>query len=281
MLALHFSGRFGEANRAVALCDHLRGVLPPLLALSANSPFWRGRTTGLKSSRTPIFRLLPRVGLPPRFESWEEVCRAVEEADDLTLVAAVDVGDDIDEIVKQGAQVVVDFTHPDVVMANLGFCIEHGIHAVVGTTGFDEEWLDTLRTQTEGTDTGVLIAPNFGIGAVLLTTGVAGFALVSVQGVPLVVLVLAWSVAGLGIGMAFSTLSVLALATAGPGEEGEVSAALQLNDYLVQGTVIAIGGVVFAAFADTTPGAAATGLVVTAAVVGALALAPASRLRHG
>ena len=118
------------------------------------------------------------------------------------------------------------------------------------------------------------------IGALLLAIGVVGFALVSVPGVPLAVLVLAWAVAGLGIGMAFSTLSVLALATAGPGEEGEVSAALQLNDYLVQGTVVAVGGVVFATFADTAPGAAATGLVVAAAAVGALALVPAARLRQ-
>lgn len=97
-----------------------------------------------------------------------EICKAVEAADDMELVAQIDAGDDLQQLVDNGAEAVVDFTHPDVVMDNLAFCIEHGIHAVVGTTGFDEEWLDTLRTQTEGTDTGVLIAPNFSIGAVLM-----------------------------------------------------------------------------------------------------------------
>ena len=99
----------------------------------------------------------------------QEVCRAVEAADDLDLVAGVDAEDEIDELVRQGAQVVVDFTHPDVVMDNLEFCIDHGIHAVVGTTGFDDsrlaqldEWLRNAK------GTGVLIAPNFSIGAILM-----------------------------------------------------------------------------------------------------------------
>ena len=74
-----------------------------------------------------------------------EICRAVEAAPDLALVAQIDAGDDIAELVDSGAQAVVDFTHPDVVMANLEFCIEHGIHAVVGTTGFDDERLAQLR----------------------------------------------------------------------------------------------------------------------------------------
>lgn len=116
------------------------------------------------------------------------------------------------------------------------------------------------------------------LGAGLLAAGVGGFATVSVPGVPLLVVVLAWGVAGLGIGMAFSTLSVLALATATEGEEGRVSSALQLNDYLTNGAGVALGGVVFAALADSAPGAAATGLVLAAAVVAALALVPARRL---
>ena len=65
-----------------------------------------------------------------------EVCRAVDAAEDLELVASLDVGDDLDELVAAGAEAVVDFTHPDAVMANLGFCIGHGIHAVVGTTAW-------------------------------------------------------------------------------------------------------------------------------------------------
>ena len=98
-----------------------------------------------------------------------EVCRAVEAADDLELVARVDAGDSIDELRDSGADVAVDFTQPDVVMANLRWCIEHGIHAVVGTTGFSpqrleqlSEWLGDART------VGVLVAPNFSVGAVLM-----------------------------------------------------------------------------------------------------------------
>jgi 4-hydroxy-tetrahydrodipicolinate reductase len=98
-----------------------------------------------------------------------EVCRAVEEADDLELVASVDAGDSLEALVESGAQAVVDFTHPDVVMDNLRFCVEHGIHAVVGTTGFDDERLDTLRGWlADARDVGVLVAPNFSIGAVLM-----------------------------------------------------------------------------------------------------------------
>jgi 4-hydroxy-tetrahydrodipicolinate reductase len=98
-----------------------------------------------------------------------QTCQAVEAADDLELVAALDQGDELDALTSAGAEVVVDFTRPEVVMDNLGWCIGHGIHAVVGTTGFTEERLATLRTQLEGNPgTGVLIAPNFSIGAVLM-----------------------------------------------------------------------------------------------------------------
>jgi 4-hydroxy-tetrahydrodipicolinate reductase len=98
-----------------------------------------------------------------------EVCRAVDAADDLELVAAIDAGDAIDDLVSSGAEAVVDFTHPDVVMDNLEFCIGHGIHAVVGTTGFDDARLDTLRGWlADAPGTGVLIAPNFSIGAILM-----------------------------------------------------------------------------------------------------------------
>lgn len=115
-------------------------------------------------------------------------------------------------------------------------------------------------------------------GALLLGAGIAAFATVSLSVVPLAVVVLAWGLAGLGIGMAFSTLSVLALATAADGEAGRTSSALQLNDYLSNSAGVAVGGVVFAAFAETAPGAAATALVLAAAGVAALALVPAARL---
>jgi 4-hydroxy-tetrahydrodipicolinate reductase len=96
-----------------------------------------------------------------------EVCRAVDSAQDLELVAAVDLGDD--RAPAEAAQVIVDFTHPDAVMDNLCWCIDHGIHAVVGTTGFADEQLNRLRSAlADHADVGVLVAPNFSIGAVLM-----------------------------------------------------------------------------------------------------------------
>jgi 4-hydroxy-tetrahydrodipicolinate reductase len=111
-----------------------------------------------------------RVGvLGAKGKVGSEVCTAVEAAHDLALVAAVDQGDPIDALVTSGAQVVVDFTHPDVVMDSLEFCIDHGIHAVVGTTGFDRNRLDILDDWLRKSPaTGVLIAPNFSIGAILM-----------------------------------------------------------------------------------------------------------------
>ena len=73
------------------------------------------------------------------------MCEAVEAEEDLELVARVDADDELQALVDAGVEAVVDFTHPDVVMDNLEFCIGHGIHAVVGTTGFDAERLETLR----------------------------------------------------------------------------------------------------------------------------------------
>ncbi|MGW0007063.1 4-hydroxy-tetrahydrodipicolinate reductase [Nocardia grenadensis] len=98
----------------------------------------------------------------------QAICAAVEAAADLELVAAVDKDDPLSRLVETGAQVVVDFTHPDVVMGNLQFLVENGIHAVVGTTGFDDARLDQVRGWLAGrAEVGVLIAPNFAIGAVL------------------------------------------------------------------------------------------------------------------
>ncbi|WP_127782389.1 4-hydroxy-tetrahydrodipicolinate reductase [Rhodococcus sp. X156] len=110
-----------------------------------------------------------RVGvLGARGRVGEQVCKAVDAAEDLDLVAAVDAGDWLFNVSDAGAQVVVDFTHPDVVMDNIRFCIDQGIHAVVGTTGFDADKLDQVRTWLEPKpELGVLVAPNFAIGAVL------------------------------------------------------------------------------------------------------------------
>ena len=111
-----------------------------------------------------------RVGvLGARGKVGSEVCRAVRAAPDLQLVAEVDQGDDIAEVLTNDAQAVVDFTHPDVVMDNLEFCIDHGVHAVVGTTGFEDRRLALLREWLDASPTtGVLIAPNFSIGALLM-----------------------------------------------------------------------------------------------------------------
>jgi 4-hydroxy-tetrahydrodipicolinate reductase len=98
-----------------------------------------------------------------------EVVNAIEVSSDCTLVAALDFRDSLDQLVTSGAQVVVDFTTPDSVMANLEFLITHKIHAVVGTTGFDDARMATLKTLSAAhPEVGILIAPNFAIGAVLM-----------------------------------------------------------------------------------------------------------------
>jgi 4-hydroxy-tetrahydrodipicolinate reductase len=94
---------------------------------------------------------------------------AINSASDLELVATVDLGDSMESLVAAGAQVVVDFTHPDAVMSNLEFAINHGISVVVGTTGFDDAKLDQVRGWLAANpQVGALIAPNFGLGAVLM-----------------------------------------------------------------------------------------------------------------
>jgi len=94
--------------------------------------------------------------------------RAVESADDLTLSAQVDQGDALSMLTDSGTEVVIDFTHPDVVMDNLKFLIDNGIHAVVGTTGFTNERVELVESWlAKNPATSVLIAPNFAIGAVL------------------------------------------------------------------------------------------------------------------
>lgn len=97
-----------------------------------------------------------------------EVCRTVAANPDLELVAQVDVGDQRDTMVA--AEVAIDFTRPDVVMDNLAWCIDHGVHAVVGTTGFTPDRLEAVaaRLRAAPAGVGVLIAPNFAIGAVLM-----------------------------------------------------------------------------------------------------------------
>jgi 4-hydroxy-tetrahydrodipicolinate reductase len=117
------------------------------------------------TEREPI-----RVGvLGARGRMGTEVCKAVDAADDLELVAMVDDGDWLFNVSDAGADVVVDFTTPDVVMDNLHWCIDQGINAVVGTSGFTESRLKRVRSWlTHKPELGVIIAPNFAVGAVLM-----------------------------------------------------------------------------------------------------------------
>jgi 4-hydroxy-tetrahydrodipicolinate reductase len=92
---------------------------------------------------------------------------AVQAAEDLILSAEVDAGDPLSLLTEGNTEVVIDFTHPDVVMGNLKFLIDNGIHAVIGTTGFTAERLKQVESWLADKKTGVLIAPNFAIGAVL------------------------------------------------------------------------------------------------------------------
>lgn len=111
-----------------------------------------------------------RVGVVgARGRMGSEVVAAVDAAQDLQVVSAIDIGDGFSALTDAGAEVVVDFTTPDAVMQTLEQCITSGIHAVVGTTGFDVERLSTVRSWcARNSSVGVLIAPNFGIGAVLM-----------------------------------------------------------------------------------------------------------------
>ena len=106
--------------------------------------------------------------LGARGRMGSEVVKAVNEASDLELVAALDLGDSLDALVSNGAHVVVDFTTPDSVMANLEFLISKNINAVIGTTGFDDARITKIKSLLASSKSGVLIAPNFAIGAVLM-----------------------------------------------------------------------------------------------------------------
>ena len=97
-----------------------------------------------------------------------EAVKAVEAAPDMELVAALGRQDPLQTLVSAGAQYVVDLTVPDSTEANVRFAVEHGMHAVVGTTGWDAGRLDRLGDLLAAhPETGVLIAPNFALGSVL------------------------------------------------------------------------------------------------------------------
>lgn len=96
-----------------------------------------------------------------------EVCRAVDAADDLELVGRFDMGDDLGDLA--GADVVVEFSVPDASAKNVAHCVDNDVHVVVGTTGWSDDKRAALSARLEQhPEVGVLIAPNFAIGAVLM-----------------------------------------------------------------------------------------------------------------
>ncbi len=118
------------------------------------------------------------------------VCRAAADAPDLALVAAIDrsrvgqsigplighpkidvpVAEELDRLLEAEVEVAVDFTHPDVVMDNVRWCVAHAIHLVVGTTGIAQDDLAEIAAliESEGGESSVVVAPNFALGAVLM-----------------------------------------------------------------------------------------------------------------
>jgi 4-hydroxy-tetrahydrodipicolinate reductase len=109
-----------------------------------------------------------RVGvLGARGRMGSEVRRAVGGAEDMTVAAEVDAGDAREALT--GCDVVVDFTHPGVVMDNLRWCVSHGLDTVVGTSGFGEDRLEQVRGWlADAPSARVLVVPNFSIGAILM-----------------------------------------------------------------------------------------------------------------
>lgn len=98
-----------------------------------------------------------------------EVCRAIADAPDMKLVAALDAGDPVYSMASEGAAIVVDFTTADSVLGHVKWLIENGVHAVIGTTGIGEEGIQQIRQWSAANpQVGVLIAPNFSIGAILM-----------------------------------------------------------------------------------------------------------------
>jgi 4-hydroxy-tetrahydrodipicolinate reductase len=111
-----------------------------------------------------------RVGvLGARGRMGTEVCRAVDAAEDLELVAMVDQGDWLFNIADAASEVVVDFTAPDIVMDHIHWSIDQGINIVVGTSGFTEARYERIQQWLSyRPDLGVIVVPNFAVGAVLM-----------------------------------------------------------------------------------------------------------------
>ena len=148
------------------------------IAANIKLPFGNVHRTRRRGSDRLLARYRPRWAVrvaPCESESWEPKARSARRwsrplrtADDLTFTVGVDAGDALSQLVDSRTEVVIDFTHPDVVMDNLKFLIDSGIHAVVGTTGFTDDRMSQVQAWLAAKpDVAVLIAPNFAIGAVL------------------------------------------------------------------------------------------------------------------
>lgn len=98
-----------------------------------------------------------------------ESVRAINAAEGLEVVAEIDLGDSLDLIASSGAEVALDFTQPHTALDNVAWCVEHGVHVVVGTSGFDDSRIDAVRQMLgDAPSVGTLIVPNFSIGAILM-----------------------------------------------------------------------------------------------------------------
>jgi len=96
--------------------------------------------------------------------------RAIEASSDLTVVAEIDVDDDVQDIVDRNAEVVLVFSPPDVAHEQVQWCIKQGLHVVVGTSGFDERAVEQIRAAlVDHADVSVFVVPNFSVSAVLMT----------------------------------------------------------------------------------------------------------------
>jgi 4-hydroxy-tetrahydrodipicolinate reductase len=119
----------------------------------------KGRETQAMATTVAVIGARGRMG--------RMVCQAVEAADELRLGPQIDIGDDLDAVAE--AEVAVVFSVPGTVLEHTLACVRHGVHAVVGTTGWDQGKLDTVRQELAAAPgIGVLVAPNFALGAVLL-----------------------------------------------------------------------------------------------------------------
>ncbi|MGI9084069.1 MAG: 4-hydroxy-tetrahydrodipicolinate reductase [Aeromicrobium sp.] len=95
--------------------------------------------------------------------------QAIDETEDLEVVARVDIDDDLETIAGAGAEVALDFTQPDVALDHVRWCVENGVHAVVGTSGFDDARIAQVRDLLgDEPRVGIIIVPNFSVGAVLM-----------------------------------------------------------------------------------------------------------------